>query len=90
MGYEKLRAEPMRSSSSKSAAKNIVPGPTLKKAKNKRASICNCFFYIEVFQELCKHTQKHPLQIPANFILKIGIWHYWVTGEYDVTSGTLV
>jgi hypothetical protein len=45
------------SGSSKSVAKNIstLPGPTLKKNINERASIYNCFFN-EVFRELCKHT----------------------------------
>ncbi len=47
-----------RSGGSESAAKNIStsPGPTLKKAKNKRASIYNCSLFIEVFRELSKHT----------------------------------
>jgi hypothetical protein len=31
-------------------------GPTLIKAKNKRGSIFNCSFFIEVFRELSKHT----------------------------------
>ncbi len=32
------------------------PGPTLKKAKNKSASIYNGFIFICVFRELSKHT----------------------------------
>ncbi len=49
---------PRRFGDSESAAKNIStsPGPTLKKAKNKRGSIFNCLIFIEVFQELSKHT----------------------------------
>jgi hypothetical protein len=46
------RTSPRCSGSSKRAAKNtlILPGPTLKKAKNNRASIYNCFIFINVFQ----------------------------------------
>ncbi len=49
-------AEALRGS--ESAAKNIStsPGPKLKKAKNKCASVYNRSFFIEVFRELSKHT----------------------------------
>jgi hypothetical protein len=48
---------PRRFGDSESTAKNIStsPGPTLKKAKNKRGSIFNCLIFIEVFRELSKH-----------------------------------
>jgi hypothetical protein len=32
------------------------PGPTLKKAKSKRGSIFTCLIFIEILQELSKHT----------------------------------
>jgi hypothetical protein len=52
------RTSPRRSGDSESAGKNIwtSPGPTLKKAKNKRGSIFNCLMFINVFRELSKHT----------------------------------
>jgi hypothetical protein len=52
------RMSPRHSGGSKSAAKNTStsPGPTLKKAKNKHASIYNGFIFICVFRELSKHT----------------------------------
>jgi hypothetical protein len=52
------RMLPRRFGGSESAAKNTstLPGPTLKKAKNKRSSIFNCLTFIEVFRELSKHT----------------------------------
>jgi hypothetical protein len=42
------------SGGSKSFAKNTSAwlGPRLKKNKNKHASICNCFIFIEIFREL--------------------------------------
>jgi hypothetical protein len=53
---EHRRTSPRRSGDSESAAKNLStsPGPTLKKAKNKRGSIFNCLIFIEVFWELSK------------------------------------
>ncbi len=52
------RTSPRRSGDSESAGKNIwtSPGPTLKKAKNKRGSIFNCLIFIKVLRELSKHT----------------------------------
>jgi hypothetical protein len=52
------RTSPRRSGDSESDRKNIwtSPGPTLKKAKNKRGSILNCLIFIKVFRELSKHT----------------------------------
>jgi hypothetical protein len=49
---------PRHSGGSESSAKNTStsPGPMLKKAKNKCASIYNCSLFIEVFLELSKHT----------------------------------
>jgi hypothetical protein len=51
------RTSPWRSSGSTSAVKTISTSsdPKLKKAKNKHASIYN--FFIEIFQELSKHTR---------------------------------
>jgi hypothetical protein len=45
---------PRRSGGSKSATKNTstLLGPRLKKNKNKHASSCNCFIFIEIFWEL--------------------------------------
>jgi hypothetical protein len=56
------RTLPKRSGSSKSAAKNlpILPGPTLKKAKNKHTLPITVFYlFIEVLQESCKHTPPY-------------------------------
>ncbi len=55
------RTSPRRSGDSESAGKNIwtSPGPTLKKAKNKRGSFFNCLIFIKVFRELSKHTTYH-------------------------------
>jgi hypothetical protein len=55
------RTSPRCFGSRKSAAKNMKnsstsPGPMLKKAKNKRTSIYNCFIFIYVFREFSKHT----------------------------------
>ncbi len=55
---QRPRTSPRHSGGSESTAKNTstLPGPTLKKAKNKCGSIFNCLIFIEVFWELSKHT----------------------------------
>jgi hypothetical protein len=47
------RTSPRRSGGSYSAEKYVstLLGPMLKKANNKRVSICNCFLFIEVFRK---------------------------------------
>ncbi len=37
-----------------------IAGPTLKKSKNKRASIYNCSLFINIFRKLSKHTPYKP------------------------------
>jgi hypothetical protein len=68
------RRSPRRSGDSESAGKNIwtSPGPTLKKAKNKRGSIFNCSIFINVFRELSKHTTYHAMCV--FMILRIGLF----------------
>ncbi len=76
------RMSPRRSSGSESAAISIStsPGPTLKKAKNERASIYNCSLFIEVFRELSKHTPYiyyssiHLSVSGGHFVHQVGIY----------------
>ncbi len=100
------RTSPRRSGDSESAEKNtrISPGPTLKKAKNKRGSIFNCLIFIKVLRELSKHTTylssnqlitsnvKSTSMLSSRrmikFMLRFGV--IWLDDNIDVTFGVIL